>query len=132
MFGELSEELEKVVIGQDQARYFQVGSQLPPLEKSEFVKFLEANLDVFTWSTYVPGINPRFICHQLNVNPWALPRKQPPRRSSKDHAEAVRIEVKKLKQAGAIKEIFYPKWLANTVVVKKKSGKWQVCMDFTD
>ena len=109
-----------------------MGSQLPPLEKSEFVKFLEANLDVFTWSTYVPGINPRFICHQLNVNPWALPRKQPPRRSSKDHAEAVRIEVKKLKQAGAIKEIFYPKWLANTVVVKKKSGKWQVCMDFTN
>ena len=38
----------------------------------------------------------------------------------------------RLKQAGAIKEIFYPEWLANTVVVKKKSGKWQVCEDFTD
>ena len=42
---------------------------------------------------------------------------------SKEHAEAVRQEVKKLKQAGAIKEVFYPEWLANTVVVKKKSGK---------
>ena len=29
----------------------------------------------------------------------------------------------KLKQTGAIKEVFYPEWLANTVVVKKKSGK---------
>ena len=38
----------------------------------------------------------------------------------------------RLKQAGAIKEVFYPKWLANTVVVKKKSGKWRVCVDFTD
>ena len=38
----------------------------------------------------------------------------------------------KLKRAGAIKEVFYPKWLANTVVVKKKSGKWRVCVDFTD
>ena len=38
----------------------------------------------------------------------------------------------KLKRARAIKEVFYPKWLANTVVVKKKSGKWRVCMDFTD
>ena len=38
----------------------------------------------------------------------------------------------KLKQAGAIKEVFYPEWLANTVVVKKKSGKWRVCVDFTD
>lgn len=33
---------------------------------------------------------------------------------------------------GAIKEVFYPKWLANTVVVKKKSGKWRVCVDFTN
>ena len=38
----------------------------------------------------------------------------------------------KLKQAGAIKEVFYPEWLVNTVVVKKKSGKWRVCVDFTD
>ena len=38
----------------------------------------------------------------------------------------------KLKQARAIKEMFYLEWLANTVVVKKKSGKWPVCMDSTD
>ena len=38
----------------------------------------------------------------------------------------------KLKRAGAIKEIFYPEWLANTVVVKKKNRKWCVCVDFTD
>ena len=38
----------------------------------------------------------------------------------------------KLKQAGVIKEVFYPEWLANTVVMKKKNGKWQVCMDFID
>ena len=38
----------------------------------------------------------------------------------------------KLKQAGAIKEVFYSKWLANTVVVKKKNGKWMVYVDFTD
>ena len=28
--------------------------------------------------------------------------------------------------------MFYPEWLANTVVVKKKNGKWRVCIDFTD
>ena len=38
----------------------------------------------------------------------------------------------KLKKPRAIKEIFYSEWLANTVVVKKKSGKWRVCVDFTD
>ena len=111
-------------------RYFQVGSQLPPLEKVALVKFLEDNIDVFALSTYdVPGIDPEFICHRLNVNPEATPQKQPPRRSSKEHAEAIKVEVNKLKQAMTIKEIFYPKWLTNTVVVKKKR-KWRVCMDF--
>ena len=38
----------------------------------------------------------------------------------------------KLKQARAIKEVFYHEWLTNTVVVKKKNGKWRVCVDFTD
>ena len=44
------------------------------------------------------------------------------------------MEVNKLKQARAIKEVFYSEWLANTVVVKKKkkNRKWQVCVDFTD
>ena len=60
------------------------------------------------------------------------PRKQPSRRPSKEHAEAVREEVTRLKQASAIKEVFYPEWLANTVVVKKKSGKWRVYVDFTN
>ena len=51
------------------------------------------------------------------------PKKQPPRRPLKEHANTFRDEVMKLKKAGAIKEVFYPEWLANTVVVKKKSGK---------
>ena len=38
----------------------------------------------------------------------------------------------KLKRAGVIKEVFYPEWLVNTMVVKKKSGKWQVCKNFTN
>ena len=77
-------------------------------------------------------MDPDFICHRLNVNPVMTPRKQLPRRPSKKHAEAVRQEVTKLKKAGAIKEVFYPEWLANTVMVKKKTGKWRVCVDFTD
>ena len=28
--------------------------------------------------------------------------------------------------------MFYLEWLANIVVVKKKSGKWKVCVDFTN
>ena len=49
-----------------------------------------------------------------------------------EHADAIRDEVRKLKQAEPIKEVFYPEWLANTLVVKKKSRKWRVCVDFID
>ena len=49
-----------------------------------------------------------FFCHHLNVNPSITPKKQPPRRSSKKHFDAVKEEVIKLKRVGAIKEVFYP------------------------
>ena len=83
------------------------------------------------WVAYEPPrVDPNFICHHLNVNPSITPKKQPPRGPSKEHANVVRDEVTKLKRAWAIKEVFYPEWLANTVVVKKKNGKWRVCVDF--
>ena len=97
------------------------------------MEFLKRNVDVFTWNAYETlRVDPSFICHHLNFNPSITPRKQPPWRSSKELSDAVKDEVMKLKQAKAIKEVFYPEWLANTVVVKKKTGKWCVCVDFTN
>ena len=114
-----------MVVGGDAEKFFQVGAKLPPQEKEELVEFLKRNIDVFAWDACdASGINPDFICHHLNVNPSITPKKQSSRRPSREHAKAIREEVTKLKLAGAIKEIFYPKWLANTVLVKKKSGKW--------
>ena len=127
------EDLDKVIIGDDLEKFFQVGAQLPLQEKEELVELLRRNVDVFAWDAYeAPGLNPKFICHHLNVDPLVTPKKQPPRRPFNEHVEAINGEIVKLKQAGAIKEVFYPQWLANTVVVKKKTGKWRVCVDFTD
>uniref|UniRef100_A0A2N9GLC3 Integrase catalytic domain-containing protein n=1 Tax=Fagus sylvatica TaxID=28930 RepID=A0A2N9GLC3_FAGSY len=47
------------------------------------------------------------------------------RQSAPVHAEAVQKEVERLLQAGARREIHYPTWLSNTIVVKKKNGKWR-------
>ena len=41
-------------------------------------------------------------------------------------------EVEKLLTTGFIQEVYYPKWLANVVMVKKSNGKWRMCVDFTD
>ena len=94
-------------------------------EREELIEFLKMNIDVFAWNAYeAPRVDLEFICHHLKVNPLIIPRKQPPRHPSREHAEVVREEVTRLKQVGAIKEVFYPEWLANTIVVKKKIGKW--------
>ncbi|XP_050281619.1 uncharacterized protein LOC126722504 [Quercus robur] len=102
-------------------------------KRIEMLLFLVQNVDVFTWSSYeVLGVDPEFIVHKLNVDPLYLPKKQKPRRSAKEHIDVVRQEIKRLKEVGAIKEIFFSEWLANTLVVKKKNSKWRVCVDFTD
>ena len=91
------------------------------------------NIDVFSWSSYEAlGIDLEFICHRLNVDLYCIPKKQKLRRSLDIHSESIKEEVDKLKEVGAIKEVFYLKYLANTVVVKKKNGKWQICVDFMD
>ena len=85
------EGLVKITIGDDPKKFFQVGSQLPQQKREELVEFLKRNIDVFTWNTYeAPRVDPDFICHYLNVNPLVTPKKQLPRRPSKEHAEAVR------------------------------------------
>jgi hypothetical protein len=46
--------------------------------------------------------------------------------------KAVETEVQRLHEAKVIREVLYPVWLANTVPVRKKNGKWRMCVDFTD
>ena len=67
------EDLEKVIIGDDLERFFQVGARLPLQEKEELVELLRKNVDIFAWDAYeAPGLNPEFICHRLNVDPQLL------------------------------------------------------------
>ena len=41
------EDLEKVVIGDDPERFFQIRAQIPLLEKEQLVDLLRRNVDVF-------------------------------------------------------------------------------------
>ena len=60
--------------------------------------FLRKNIDVFVWSAYeAPRVDPNLICHHLNVNLMVIAKKQPPRCLSREHSEAVKEEVIKLK-----------------------------------
>jgi hypothetical protein len=51
---------------------------------------------------------------------------------SEEKVKAVEAEVQRLQDVKVIREVKYLVWLANTVPVKKKNGKWRMCVDFTD
>ena len=128
-----AEKLIKVKILPATDKYFQIGTSMENQDKVEMLLFLIQNVDVFAWSPYeVPRVDPEFIVHKLNVDPSVPPKKHKPRRLAKKHVEAVKTEVQRLKEVRVIREIYFPEWLANTLVVKKKNGKWRVYVDFTD
>jgi hypothetical protein len=110
-----------------------LGSQLSDEQEKTLLRFLFNNKDIFAWTANdLCGVNRDVIEHSLNVDPSFRPRKQRLRKMSEDKAEGARNEVKRLLSAGVIREVTYPKWLANTVMVKKANGKGRMCIDFRD
>ena len=78
------------------------------------------------------GINPIVITHRLNISPSFKPVKQKRRSFAPERQKAIDEEVNKILQAKAIREVEYPDWLANVVLIKKANGKWRLYIDFTD
>ncbi|KAJ9542423.1 hypothetical protein OSB04_028929 [Centaurea solstitialis] len=78
------------------------------------------------------GIDPSIISHKLNVDPTFKPIKQKRRKFAPERNKVINDEVDNLLKTGKIREVKYPEWLANVVIVQKKNGKWRVCIDFTD
>ena len=72
------------------------------------------------------------ITHRLNIDPSVRPIQQKRRAYDKIRLEAMKSEVKKLLEAGVIRELQYPTWLCNPVMVPKPNGDWRMCQDFTD
>ena len=130
---EPSEELEPVSLDDDLEHLAYIGSKLPKDLKGLLTQFLRQNRDVFSWTQAdMGGIDPAIITHKLNTNPSFKPVKQKRRSFAPERQKAINEEVGKLLQAGALREVEYPEWLANVVLVKKANGKWRLCIDFTD
>jgi hypothetical protein len=80
----------------------------------------------------MPGVPKELVEHKLEVNKTARPIKQKPRRFAKHRKHTIEVEVCKLLAAGFIKECQHPVWLANTVLVPKKTAGLRMCIDYTD
>jgi hypothetical protein len=77
------------------------------------------------------GIPREVIEHHLKINPDARPVQQKPRKQSIERPNFIRVEIKKLLDAGFIQEVHHPRWLANCVVIPKAGGKLQMCIEYT-
>jgi hypothetical protein len=77
------------------------------------------------------GIPREVAEHALEIRAGSKPVKQHLRRFDEEKRKVIGEEVHKLLKAGFIKEVHHLEWLANPVLVKKKNGKWRMCVDYT-
>jgi hypothetical protein len=103
------------------------GNHLTLEQESNVQRFLFHSKDVFSWSANdLCGMDRSIIEHALNVDQVSS------HAMSEDKAEGAKAEVKRLLNAAVIREVAYPQWLANTILVKKSNDMWRMCIDFTD
>ena len=76
------------------------------------------------------GIPRKVVEHALRVILCSKPAKQRLRFDDK-RRRAIGEEIAKLLAAGFIKEVYHSDWLANPILVKKKNGKWRMCVSYT-
>ncbi|XP_065633437.1 uncharacterized protein LOC136069153 [Quercus suber] len=131
---ELVEELEEIALNESKPkRTTRMGTLANQSIRQALAAFLRTNQDEFAWSHEdMPEIDPSIMVHKLNVNLASSPVRQRKRVFAQERDKAIAEEVSKLLEADFIREVYYPDWLANVVMVKKANGKWRMCIDFID
>ncbi|KAK9951330.1 hypothetical protein M0R45_006783 [Rubus argutus] len=118
-------EMEAVNLSDDPAiqKPVLVSKYLTPEEKKYLISLLKEFRDAFAWSyEEMLGLDPRLVCHTLNVESKAKPVMQSRRNYHPNDEIQINQEIYKLLASGFIKPIKHPTWLANIVPVKRKNG----------
>ena len=109
----------------------QMGNTLTTSKKDALVALLTEFKEVFAWSYEdMPRIDTNIVQHCIPTNPTMKPIKQKLRRIKPEWTLKIKEEVKKQYNAGFLRVVNYPEWLANVVPVPKKDGKVRMCVDF--
>ncbi|KAM1185305.1 hypothetical protein ACFX2G_014930 [Malus domestica] len=119
-----------------------IGTTLSPPIRLALITFLQENTEVFAWSYEdMPSISPDIICHRLSIDPKTKLVRQKRRSYDAKRYKTMKAEVEKLKGIGFVREVNYPTWVVNVVLVKKNLTKesimlqkvlWKMCVDYTD
>ena len=99
-------------------KVFKLGRSLEVKLQDQIAKVIERHLDAFAWSASdMPGIDPDFLCHHLEMDTQVRPVRQRRRKFNEDRRQAIRDETQKLLAAGHIREVQYPEWLSNVCLL---------------
>jgi hypothetical protein len=79
----------------------------------------------------MPRITREVIEHKLGIDAVFKPIKPKERRYTPERHETIQVEVNKLLEAGFIRPVDYPSWLANSILVEKHDGSWCMWIDYT-
>ncbi|XP_013607962.1 PREDICTED: uncharacterized protein LOC106314673 [Brassica oleracea var. oleracea] len=102
----------------DQTRHLKIGSKLTEGLRRRLIDFLRSNSDCFAWShADMLGIDSKIIMHKLQVDPLHQPVRQKRRKFAHERDAIINDEVKSLLGAGFIREVQYPEWLDNFVLI---------------
>lgn len=125
------DEIEQVEV--EEGKFLNVGKAVQGKARDELITLLKESRSVFAWTAEdMPGI-PRSVAeHRLPTKPGVKPVRQKQRAMGPERKAAVQKEVEKLLKAGFIRNVEYPEWMANPVLVKKSNGDWRMCIDYTD
>jgi hypothetical protein len=115
------------------SRTVMIGTEVSTEDEGRLLQFLRNNQDVLAWSkSDLTGVHRSVIEHALNTDPKVKPKLQRQRPMSGDRVKSAKAEVQKLLDARIIREVQYPVWVANVVMVPKKNDNMRMCIDFTE
>ena len=128
------EQIEVVNIGtEEQKREVRIGAALEESVKQRLIAMLREYADIFAWSYEdMPGLDTDIVVHRLPLKEDSPPVKQKLRRTKPDLSKKIKEEVEKQLDAGFLKVVNYPPWIANIVPMPKKDGKVRMCVDYRD
>ena len=131
---EKEEPTETVILDEKEPKKtVKVGANLTEQIKTGVVNLLKEYKEIFSWSHEdMPRINANITSHHLAVSEECKPVIQKRRSFNPERSASIREEISKLLAAGSIREVKYPEWVANVVLVKKKNNQWMMCVDFTN
>jgi len=114
-----------------QPRYINLSTCLSAAQNVEYYNLMKQFADVFAWEySDLKTYDKKIIQHKIPLEEDTIPFRQKLRPINPMLLPLIEKEIKKLLAAKIIVHLRYSKWVANLVVVRKKSGEIRLCVDF--